>query len=181
MCSTSSCLKKKKVSYCAVKPGLNAWYWQRYQLLLWKVTSFNINVVTFRNWCDHPSYHHFRWLGWAGAAASLRLWLVCWAFLSSLLVEWGACAGLWEIQLDYYCSGENRCWPSVRGCSQHGSRIRCSSPPRNGGCFAGSLLPGVVLSSAHFLWQHITHTHRTGWTIQVSLLGVMCGHLFLPF
>lgn len=41
--------------------------------------------------------------------------------------------------------------------------------------------PGLVLSFPRFLWQHITHTNRTGWTIQVALLGVVCGHLFLPF
>lgn len=41
--------------------------------------------------------------------------------------------------------------------------------------------PGLVLSFPRFLWQHITHTNRTGWTIQVALLGVVCGHLFFPF
>lgn len=41
--------------------------------------------------------------------------------------------------------------------------------------------PGLVLSFPRFLWQHITHTNRTGWTIQVALLGVVCGPLFLPF
>lgn len=41
--------------------------------------------------------------------------------------------------------------------------------------------PGLVLSFPRFLWQHIAHTNRTGWTIQVALLGVVCGHLFLPF
>lgn len=102
-------------------------------------------------------------------------------FLSSLLVEWGARAGLSEIQLDYFlqwgrralafCVGFQSTWvPDLLFLASSKWGVLCWLSP-----------PGLVLSFPRFLWQHITHTNRTGWTIQVALLGVVCGHLFLPF
>lgn len=108
--------------------------------------------------------------GWSVVLFCLHCWL------SEVLV-----LGFEKSSWTTFCSGGDGRWPSVWGSSQHESRICCSSPPRNGGVLCWLSPPGLVLSFPRFLWQHITHTNRTGWTIQVALLGVVCGHLFLPF
>lgn len=106
--------------------------------------------------------------GWSVVLFCLHCWL------SEVLV-----LGLQKSSWTTLCSGgDGRCCVGFQSTWVYDPLFLASS---KWGVLCWLSPPGLVLSFPRFLWQHITHTNRTGWTIQVALLGVVCGHLFLPF
>lgn len=105
-------------------------YYEKWPVLVLMVWPSETDVITQAIiTLDGLVLWHMSDSGWSVVLFCLHCWL------SEVLV-----LGFEKSSWTTLCSGGDGRWPSVWGSSQHGSWICCSSPPQNGGCFAGSLL-----------------------------------------